>query len=60
MGGKMIRNIIIIALLLVIVYDVSAEESLGYVTMGLKVLVIQIGLILKLVILVLLKQLGLI
>ena len=35
MGGKMIRNIFIIALLLVIVYDVSAEESLGYVTMGL-------------------------
>jgi len=31
----MIRNIIIVALLCVIIYDVSAEESLGYITMGL-------------------------
>ena len=35
MGGKMIRNLIIVALLTVIIYDVSAEESLGYITMGL-------------------------
>lgn len=31
MGGKMIRNIIIVALLLVILYDVSSEQALGYV-----------------------------
>ena len=31
MGGKMIRNIIIVALLLVIFYDVSSEQALGYV-----------------------------
>jgi hypothetical protein len=31
----MIRNIIIIALLCVIVYDVSAEESLSYIQIGL-------------------------
>ena len=31
----MIRNLIIVALLTVIIYDVSAEESLGYITMGL-------------------------
>ena len=35
MGGKMIRNLIIVSLLTVIIYDVSAEESLGYITMGL-------------------------
>ena len=31
MGGKMIRNIIIVALLLVILYDVSSDQALGYV-----------------------------
>ena len=32
MGGKiMIRNLIIIALVLVIVYEVSSEDALGYV-----------------------------
>ena len=32
MGGEiMIRNLIIIALVLVIVYEVSSEDALGYV-----------------------------
>ena len=32
MGGKiMIRNLIIVALLVVIVYDVSSEQAIGYV-----------------------------
>ena len=31
MGGKMIRNLIIIALVLVIVYEVSSEDALAYV-----------------------------
>jgi hypothetical protein len=32
MGGKiMIRNIIIIALLAIIIYDVSSDEAIGYV-----------------------------
>ena len=32
MGGEiMIRNLIIIALVLVILYDVSSEQALGYV-----------------------------
>jgi hypothetical protein len=31
MGGKMIRNLIIVALVLVILYDVSSEQALGYV-----------------------------
>tara|TARA_R100001480_G_scaffold130471_2_gene127946 strand:- start:297 stop:455 length:159 start_codon:yes stop_codon:yes gene_type:complete len=32
MGGKiMIRNLIIVALVLVILYDVSSEDALGYV-----------------------------
>ena len=32
MGGKiMIRNLIIVALVLVIVYDVSSDQALGYV-----------------------------
>ena len=31
MGGKMIRNLIIIALVLVIVYEVSSEDALTYV-----------------------------
>ena len=31
----MIKNIIIIALVLVIMYDVSAEESLSYIQIGL-------------------------
>ena len=32
MGGKiMIRNLIIVALVLVIVYEVSSEDALGYV-----------------------------
>jgi hypothetical protein len=34
----MIKNIIIIALVLVIMYDVSAEESLDYIQMGLDLL----------------------
>ena len=31
MGGKMIRNLIIIALVLVIMYEVSSEDALAYV-----------------------------
>ena len=32
MGGKiMIRNLIIVALVLIIVYEVSSEDALGYV-----------------------------
>lgn len=32
MGGEiMIRNLIIVALLVVIVYDVSSEQAIGYV-----------------------------
>tara|TARA_R100000005_G_C4900787_1_gene143063 strand:+ start:568 stop:726 length:159 start_codon:yes stop_codon:yes gene_type:complete len=32
MGGKiMIRNIIIVALLAIIIYDVSSDEAIGYV-----------------------------
>ena len=31
MGGKMIRNLIIIALVLVIMYEVSSEDALTYV-----------------------------
>ena len=32
MGGEvMIRNLIIVALLLVIIYDVSSDQALGYV-----------------------------
>ena len=32
MGGEiMIRNLIIVALVLVILYDVSSEQALGYV-----------------------------
>ena len=31
MGGKMIRNLIIVALVLVIIYEVSSEDALGYV-----------------------------
>jgi len=32
MGGEiMIRNLIIVALVLVILYDVSSEDALGYV-----------------------------
>ena len=31
MGGKMIRNLIIVALVLIILYDVSSEQALGYV-----------------------------
>ena len=32
MGGKiMIRNLVIVALVLVIVYDVSSDQALGYV-----------------------------
>ena len=31
MGGKMRRNLIIIALVLVIVYEVSSEDALAYV-----------------------------
>tara|TARA_Y200000002_G_scaffold52820_1_gene38381 strand:+ start:2006 stop:2164 length:159 start_codon:yes stop_codon:yes gene_type:complete len=32
MGGKiMIRNLIIVALVLVIIYDVSSDQALGYV-----------------------------
>jgi hypothetical protein len=30
-GNSMIRNIIIIALVLIIVYDVSGDQALGYV-----------------------------
>jgi hypothetical protein len=35
MGGKMIRNLIIICLVLVIVYEVSSEDALGYVSTAL-------------------------
>ena len=31
MGGKMIRNLIIVALVLIIIYDVSGNEALTYV-----------------------------
>ena len=31
MGGKMIRNLIIVALAIIIIYDVSSEQALGYV-----------------------------
>ena len=31
MGGKMIRNLIIVALVLIIIYDVSGKEAIGYV-----------------------------
>ena len=31
MGGKMIRNLIIIALVLIIIYDVTGNEALSYV-----------------------------
>ena len=31
MGGKMIRYLIIIALVLIIIYDVSGSEALNYV-----------------------------
>jgi hypothetical protein len=31
MGGKMIRNLIIVALVLIIIYDVSGSEALNYV-----------------------------
>ena len=35
MGGKMIRNLIIICLVLVIVYEVSSEDALGYMSTAL-------------------------
>ena len=31
MGGKMIRNLIIVALVLIIIYDVTGNEVLSYV-----------------------------
>ena len=31
MGGKMIRNLIIVALVLIIIYDVTGNEALSYV-----------------------------
>ena len=31
MGGKMIRNLMIVALAIIIIYDVSSEQALGYV-----------------------------
>ena len=31
MGGKMIRNLIIVALVLIIIYDVTGIEALSYV-----------------------------
>ena len=31
MGGKMIRNLIIVALVLIIIYDVSGNQALSYV-----------------------------
>jgi len=31
MGGKMIRNLIIVALVLIILYDVSSDQAIGYV-----------------------------
>ena len=35
MGGTMIKNIIIISLLLVVVFEVSPVEFLDYISMGL-------------------------
>ena len=31
MGGKMIRNLIIVALVLIIIYDVTGNDALSYV-----------------------------
>ena len=31
MGGKMIRNLIIVAFVLIIIYDVTGNEALSYV-----------------------------
>ena len=31
MGGKIIRNLIIVALVLIIIYDVTGNEALSYV-----------------------------
>ena len=31
MGGKMIRNLIIVALVLIILYDVSSDQAIGYI-----------------------------